>query len=109
MTRPSDAVPVESVVNPLSERDFQKQVVELAKTLGYKVYHPYRSDKSEPGWPDLALVKGDTLFLWELKTERGKLSPAQTEWMAALQEVREVRCALVKPSDWNDITRILSA
>ena len=48
-------------------------VVDLARTLGWRVYHTYDSRRSQPGFPDLVLVRERILFL-ELKSETGKLS-----------------------------------
>lgn len=39
------------------ERDFQAAVMELARLLGWRVYHTWDSRKSEPGFPDLVLVR----------------------------------------------------
>ena len=68
---------------PLTEKQWQAQVVQLAHTLGYRHYHPLRSKGSPAGWPDLALCK-DRLVLLELKTETGKISSAQADWIRAL-------------------------
>ena len=70
--------------NNISEKQFQYHVIEYAKNKGWKVYHTYDSRRSEPGFPDLVLVRNVTLFR-ELKSERGKLTPAQMEWGNALR------------------------
>lgn len=67
----------------LTEKKWQTQVVQLARTLGWRHYHTYRSVKSPAGWPDLALVR-DRLVLLELKTEAGRVSSAQADWLIAL-------------------------
>ena len=53
----------------LTEKAFQSQVVSLAHILGYRVYHPWISIRSERGWPDLALFKPGRFLLIELKTD----------------------------------------
>jgi hypothetical protein len=64
------------------EELFQDKVLELAKALGWWVYHPYDSRRSAGGWPDLVLMRtnpdgtGQALFR-ELKSARGVVSPAQ--------------------------------
>ena len=68
----------------LSEADFAKAVVALAREHGYHVYtsrdlRPSRATLR--GYPDLHLFSSnlrDSLFL-ELKTERGRMSEAQKE------------------------------
>ena len=67
----------------LTEKEWQAQVIELAQTLGWKHYFTYRSKRSPAGWPDLQLVRERVLFL-ELKTEAGKLSHPQRQWLRAL-------------------------
>ena len=47
----------------MTEKQFMAQVVELAKLKGWLVYHTYDSRRSEPGFPDLCMVrKGTCLF-----------------------------------------------
>ena len=84
----------------LSERNLQKQVIALAKFLGYKVYHPLLSKWSEKGWPDLSMVRGSRLVFIELKSEKGKVTDSQRAWLAALERVPGVQCYVFKPSDW---------
>ena len=67
----------------MKEREFQSQVVSLAKRLGYSVYHTYDSRRSEPGFPDLVCVRDRVIFV-ELKTEKGRLSAAQRTWIERL-------------------------
>lgn len=72
----------------MRERDLQQAVIDLARLLGWLAYHPYDSRRSEPGFPDLVLVhpaKGRVLYR-ELKSERGRLSPAQRKWISALNQ-----------------------
>ena len=46
----------------MSEAQFQSHVVALAHRLGWLVYHTRDSRRSEPGFPDLVMVRGRTLF-----------------------------------------------
>lgn len=59
------------------EKDFQAQVIKLAKAQGWWVHHHYDSRRSEPGWPDLVLLRGDRALFRELKREKGRTTPAQ--------------------------------
>ena len=70
----------------VAEDVFQAQTVTLAKSLGWKVFHPYDSRRSEKGWPDLSLVhprQGRVMFR-ELKTAKGRLTQAQKDWQTDL-------------------------
>ena len=69
----------------LSEKAWQAQVLELAALYGWRTYHPYDSRRSEPGWPDVAFARVPEFFLSEFKTNRGRLSAAQREWIALLR------------------------
>lgn len=88
----------------------------LARRCGWLVYHTRRSKGSDPGFPDEVFVRGDRLLFVELKTEKGRLSPDQKDWAAALQPFCTpilssplIEYYLWRPSDWFDgtIERIL--
>jgi len=68
------------------ERELQAQVVELARWLGWLVYHTYDSRRSAPGFPDLVMVhegSGALLFA-ELKRDGQHPTPEQQRWLRAL-------------------------
>ena len=69
----------------ITEKQFQAQVVQIAKMKRWLVYHTWDSRRSEPGFPDLCLVRERVLFR-ELKTDTGKLSPHQKLWGDKLTE-----------------------
>ena len=89
----------------MTEKDWQKQVVDLAKILGWRVYHPFLSKWSEKGWPDLALVRERVVYA-ELKRENGKVSPSQVEWIYALTAAGQ-EVYVWRPSDFDEVARIL--
>ncbi len=83
-----------------SERYFQAQVLALARQLGYMVYHTYDSRRSEPGFPDLVMVKpGCPVLYRELKAEKGRTSEAQHRWLHSLIEADQ-DAAIWRPRDW---------
>lgn len=90
-----------------TEREFQEQVVQLARLLGWAVYHPWLSVKSTQGWPDLAMAKRGRLVLAELKSEKGQLSDAQAGWLDLLRTVSGIEVFCWRPSDWDTIERVL--
>ena len=67
----------------MKETRFQNQVLKLAKRFGWMAYHTYDARRSEPGFPDLVLVRERVLFR-ELKTDTGSISKAQEAWGGAL-------------------------
>jgi len=91
----------------MTEKVWQGQVMALARQLAWKSYHPYRSDKSQPGWPDIALVR-DRLILLELKTEKGKLSDAQKDWIRRLT-MANAEIYVARPRHLDELARVLQA
>lgn len=91
----------------LTEKEWSRQVRELAELLGWAVYHPWLSIHSPRGWPDLALCRPPRLILAELKTEKGKVTPAQGRWLGLLAECPGVEAHLWRPSDLDAITGVL--
>ena len=67
-----------------SESDFQRAVTDLARTLGLRYWHDNDSRRNEAGLPDLIIV-GPHGVLWrELKTERGRVTSDQRDWLTDL-------------------------
>lgn len=84
----------------MTEKMLQGAVVNLAKLLGWRCYHTFLSIRSTPGFPDCCLVRGERLVFAELKSELGKVSQAQTEWLDALEQVPGVEVFVWWPTDW---------
>lgn len=82
----------------VSEKEWQSWVVDYAKWNGWWVYHPRHSIGSEPGWPDLTLIRGHSLIFAELKTEKGRLTAEQRQVLQRL-EVAGQEVHLWRPSD----------
>lgn len=92
-----------------TEKQFEAAVVEYAKLTGWLVYHTRDSRGSVAGFPDLMMVRGDRLVVAELKTEKGRVSPAQQQWLDALALTchRALGVYLWRPSDWSSIELLL--
>jgi hypothetical protein len=84
----------------MSENALLNQTRALAGAHGWLTYHTHRSDRSEPGFPDICCVKAGRLVFAELKTERGKTTSAQNAWLKALAGTAEV--FLWRPTDLLD-------
>ncbi len=84
-----------------SEAEFQKQVIALARELGWRVAHfrgvrtltpdgrmiwmtPVQGDGA--GFPDTLLLRGPRIMVIELKIEGGVLDDAQSCWLAAFAQ-----------------------
>ena len=90
----------------MSEKQFQSQVVSLARQLVWLCYHTYDSRRCEPGFPDLVLVRDRVMFR-ELKTDKGKLTLAQKALGVRLEKAGS-DWATWRPSDLQQILRELS-
>jgi hypothetical protein len=118
-------------VLPQSERDFQTAVIQYARLQGWLVAHFHDSrrqvadrlvgDADAKGFPDLVMTREGFLIFAELKTEKGRVSPAQRQWLDALQlpawwlhgrsgyPPALLRVVVWRPSDWPAIEAELSA
>ena len=96
------------VLNAVTEKEFQQQVVALARVCGWRTYYTHDSRRSPFGFPDLCMVRPPRLIMAELKSERGKLSPQQIEWLADLRCIYAVEVYLWRPSDFDDIVAALA-
>lgn len=92
----------------VSERDFRQQVIDLAILLGFKAYFSWTSIHSPRGFPDLVLANPEKkrVIYAELKSEKGKTTPEQDEWLKALAECGQ-EVYIWKPSLWEEIVAIL--
>lgn len=94
---------IATVERAITEKAWMGTVLDAARLYGWEAYHTYDSRRSQPGFPDLILVRGPRMLVIELKTERGKVSPAQVDWLARLEDVREVSVMVARPSQWDDV------
>ena len=97
----------------ISEKEFQNKVVALAIMYGWRVTHFRASQvggkwmtaiQGHSGFPDLCMAHADKgLVFAELKTERGKLDPAQVNWLRTL-DAAGAEAYVWRPSDMQFIT-----
>lgn len=69
---------------------------EAAAWGGWMAYHTHDSRRSEPGFPDLVLVRGGECLAVEVKAAGGRATAAQLEWLAALDAVPGIVAELVQ-------------
>jgi len=95
----------------LTEKQFEAQVKQLARMFGWLYYHTWRSIHSPAGFPDIVMVRDGTVIFAELKSEKGKVSEHQEEWITALERVAKgsvgAQVYVWRPSDWERIVEIL--
>jgi len=106
-----------ATVVPIAEAQLQRTVLEMAGLFGWMRHHVYDSrlasgQWTDPGFLDLVLLKvyGDRpsrLLLVELKREDGRLTVQQEAWLAGLQDVPGVEVYIWRPSDLDEIERVL--
>lgn len=91
-----------SIAVAMTERELQRNVIDLAVWLGFNlVYHTWSSIHSPSGFPDLCLCRpsDSTIIFIELKSERGKVTPSQDAWIRGLKECGQT-VYIFRPADW---------
>lgn len=91
----------------MTEKQFLQTVRDLARWARWRVYHTFNSRRSEPGFPDLVLLRGKEMIAAELKTDTGRVTLAQREWLNALQTAG-VETAIWRPADFEMIRERLT-
>lgn len=80
---------------PQTEREFQAQVVELARTLGFRCVHHmagktkagrWTTPTTEIGWPDLTLIRPPRIIFVELKGPTTPIRPGQLQFLELLRQ-----------------------
>lgn len=94
-----------------TEKGFQQAIIDLARLSGWLCYHTFDSRRSAKGFPDLVMVKNGKILFIEVKTEKGKLTEHQQEWLASLEAVEKENTTILvdlwRPSQWEQIEAIL--
>lgn len=88
---------------PITEKKFMAQVIEVASWYSWISYHTHDSRRSEPGFPDLVLVRPPSVLFVELKTDTGRTTPTQKTWIKALEQCPGVEVYLWRPRDFEAI------
>lgn len=91
----------------MTERELSRNIVREARQLGWLVARTWLSKFSPAGEPDLRMVRNGKLLCWELKSDKGVVSPAQQEWLDALAQVPGVDVRVVRPVDLEDAYKAL--
>jgi hypothetical protein len=102
----------------VTEREFQKAVIDLARTAGWLVAHfrPAQAQsgrwltamQGDVGFPDLVASRGNRVLFAELKGQKGKLASDQATWVESLRQNPGIEVYVWRPSDWDDIAARLT-
>jgi len=101
----------------MTEAELQAAIIDAAHYAGWVVHHCRAARVGTPGserwvtpiagdvgFPDLVLVHPSRGVLWiELKSARGKVSPAQQGWLDVLDAAGQ-SAGVWRPVDWTDGT-----
>ena len=91
----------------MSEKDWQRCVLDLAGVHGWQAYHTYDSRRSQPGFPDLVLWRRGELIFVELKTAKGRVSLDQTRVIDGLEAAGQ-RVYVWRPDDFDYARTVLA-
>ncbi len=92
----------------MTHREFSSEVQRIAEAFGYLVYFTWRSWHSPSGYPDFNLCRPPRLIICELKTEEDTLTFKQKIWAEAFKQCPGLEYYLWKPSQLEDIVKILA-
>jgi hypothetical protein len=99
----------------MTEAELLSNVLGLAEILKYRCVHmrpgmnrrgrwsTAMSGTQAAGWPDLFMVRREHALAVELKSERGRTTPEQLDWLACLCNAG-IETFVWRPADWLDGT-----
>jgi hypothetical protein len=92
----------------MTEAEWSRQFKGLFEMLGFRGYHTWMSKFSEKGFPDWTLCSAiqKRIIFVELKSEIGKVSPAQDFWLDLLKSC-DCEAYVWRPSDFDRAAEIL--
>lgn len=92
----------------VTEKALQEAIVEASGYLGYRHFHAFDMRRSDSGFPDLILLRqrDGRRFAIECKTERGKPTQAQLDWLS-LFAACGIPSMIVRPSDLDNVLEML--
>ena len=99
-----------------TEAEWQAIVIDLAHLHGWQVMHVHpmtsrrgtRTPTSTIGWPDLVLWRPGQILYRELKTDRGRITAAQTRVLASL-DAAGGDVGVWRPKDWDQVHATLTS
>ena len=100
--------------------DWEKTIIKYARVNGWRVHHSSKV-KTKTGWltpiggdkgyPDLTMVREESILFVECKTGMGRLSKDQEQWISqfkrATRGINNIGVHVWHPKDWPEIQRLL--
>ena len=92
----------------VTEKDLREQIRTLCQLYGWKMYFSWTSIHSPRGFPDLVLANPEQkrVIFAELKSEKGKVTEYQQEWLDTLKACGQT-VYVWRPTDIEAIAEIL--
>ena len=96
------------LINEMTEKELQKNVIDAYKKLNWEGYHTWMSAHSASGFPDWVFIR-ERVFFAELKRQDREPTLRQQKWIDALRAAGQ-EVYVWKPENWfsGEIGRILS-
>ena len=99
----------------MTEEQLLIAITDALDRYNWRWMHIRRSDRAQmmghPGWPDICAARNGRVLFLELKTEKGRVSPEQREWMRAICDgwpsIDGADHRVVYPSDLDDVLAML--
>jgi hypothetical protein len=93
----------------MSEKQLRETILHAASLCHWRAYFTWNSLHSPMGYPDLTLVRGTRLIFAELKSPKGRVTPAQQGWLTALEAVQTPPLVAVwRPADLDRVLDLLT-
>ena len=93
--------------NSMKEKEFQSMVEDLAELRGWTFYHTSDRRSSNPGVPDLQMLRGERQVIAELKSQKGRITEIQKDWLEKFKLVG-AEVFLWRPADIREIEETLN-
>lgn len=91
----------------ITEKEFQEQILDLARLQNWLRYHTWNSRRSQQGFPDLVLIRPPRVIFAELKVGDNDLSPYQRIYRELLLDCPGVEHYVWRPEGWDEIEEVL--
>jgi Holliday junction resolvase len=94
----------------VSEKVLQQHVEQMLLSYGWSSFHDLSgatSGSAAKGFPDLVCIRGTEQLILELKTEIGRVSFEQKQWLKRFELVKTSEARIIRPSDLDGLEQRL--